>query len=205
MKNALTILANGEFPNKRIFKKYLNHTDKIICTDGAANKLLLHGIKPFKIIGDLDSINEYQLDENTIKTPDQNKTDLDKSLEWCLYKNYKKIIILGASGLREDHFLANLYLLYKYRNKLNIKMITNYSSISLEEGFNKYSSYIGEIISIFAINKVNNITTHCLKFELNETTLYPSALGVSNESTNKYFSIDTSNPIWLFRNHRGID
>tara|TARA_B110000444_G_C18668986_1_gene514386 strand:- start:60 stop:677 length:618 start_codon:yes stop_codon:yes gene_type:complete len=205
MKNTITILANGEFPNKIIAEKHLNHEDKIICADGAANKLIGYGIKPFKIIGDLDSIKKHLLDENIINTPNQNKTDLDKSLEWCLYKNYKNINILGASGLREDHFLANLYLLHKYKNKLNLKIITNYSVITVEEGFKTYSSYVGELLSIFAIDKINSITTTGLKFELNNTTIIPSSLGVSNESTNKDFSIDTSSPLWLLRNHKGID
>ena len=37
------------------------------------------------------------------RKPDQNKTDLEKAFEWCLSKNIKKIILLGAGGIRRSY------------------------------------------------------------------------------------------------------
>ncbi|MDM8004372.1 MAG: hypothetical protein QUS66_15985, partial [Bacteroidota bacterium] len=50
------ILANGTFPSHPVPLARLHETDMIICCDGAAGKLVAHGLEPGIIIGDLDSV-----------------------------------------------------------------------------------------------------------------------------------------------------
>ena len=70
----------------------INHLENnkiIICTDGAADKLLDIGKKPDFIIGDFDStkIKKSNRSENWIEINDQNKTDLEKTFDWCIKNN----------------------------------------------------------------------------------------------------------------------
>ena len=96
--NSAVILANGDFPSHSIAMNHLESNKLVICTDGAADKLLDIGKKPDFIIGDFDStkIKRSNRSENWIETPDQNKTDLEKAFDWCIKNNIKKIILLGA-------------------------------------------------------------------------------------------------------------
>ena len=114
--NPVIVIANGEFPNHEIPINYLKNCNHIICADGAADKIEEFGLKPNVVIGDFDStkISSKERLGSWIETPDQNKTDLEKTFEWCISKNIKNITLLGAGGLREDHFLGNLYICLLY-------------------------------------------------------------------------------------------
>ena len=77
----VTVLANGSFPTHPIAKKYLNKSGTIICTDGAADKLIGSGRNPDIIIGDFDSTSIKGADRTGkwIEKPDQYKTNIEKT------------------------------------------------------------------------------------------------------------------------------
>ena len=56
-----------------------------------------------------------------VETPNQNKTDFRKTLEWCVEKNILSISIFGISGESEDHFLGNYYTLSDFGDKISWK------------------------------------------------------------------------------------
>ena len=51
------ILADGNFPVHRIPLGYLRDAQHIICCDGSAENLVMAGLEPEAIVGDLDSLN----------------------------------------------------------------------------------------------------------------------------------------------------
>ena len=55
-KHNIVILANGLFPSGQQCIEILEGAEKIICCDGAADKLSAFGLLPHAIIGDLDSL-----------------------------------------------------------------------------------------------------------------------------------------------------
>jgi len=82
-KSPVVILANGAFPTHPIPLEILADAGTVICTDGSANTLDKLNLIPHVIIGDLDSIdpnNEFHGLE--IHDPNQEKTDLEKALDW---------------------------------------------------------------------------------------------------------------------------
>ena len=46
----------------------------------------------------------------------QLNTDLEKVLDWCVGKNVSSATLLGLSGIREDHMMANFATLADYSN-----------------------------------------------------------------------------------------
>lgn len=110
--------------------------DVRICADGGANRLF-RGISkekrrdyiPHYIKGDLDSLSaeveDYyrNLGTKVIRDPDQDTNDLQKCLD--LLKDGAdgkiaspsdcQVVVLGALGLRFDHSMANIHMLYKYQ------------------------------------------------------------------------------------------
>lgn len=106
-------------------------TSNIISLDGAAEILRENNIVPQVIIGDFDKVTKSTLDhfQNLgsiiIKIDDQNSTDLDKGIRYCLEQNATNINIHNAIGGRMDHTLYNTRILKKYYNQnLAIKIIS---------------------------------------------------------------------------------
>ena len=203
LKNPTIVLANGEFPKHQSALDILNFDYNIICTDGSADKLKEHGIPPKIIIGDFDSakIIHKKSEALWIERPDQNKTDLEKAFEWCLSKNIKKIILLGAGGIREDHMLGNLFIVSKFSDLFEIEVVTNYSTIFCIKGSKTIEAKIGQQISIVAAENVERITVTGLKYSLTNEPLSPSSRAISNEAIGEKFSIECTDKIFLFLNH----
>ena len=202
-KAPFVLLVNGEFPTHPVPLRFLNSAETIICTDGSADKLLAHGRTPYVIIGDMDSTKLKKDDFKGvwISSPNQNKTDLQKTLDWCIVNNLNDMFILGAMGKREDHSLGNLHVLAEFSRKLKMKFVTNQAVIYSFQGKRTFSSLKGQQISIVAIENVKSISTVGLKYELNNEPFPPACNGISNEAESDEFTIETAEPIWLFINH----
>ena len=113
-KNIL-IICNGEVPHSKIIKKFISLADLIVCVDGGANSALKLNISPDYIIGDMDSIKPLTAERfknvKHIFKPDQDFTDLEKTLIYLQEFKPEIIHIFGAIGNRIDHSLSNpLYL-----------------------------------------------------------------------------------------------
>ena len=108
------VLSNGAFPTGGEALRLLREADLRICCDGAAHRLLAAGWQADVIIGDLDSLASGSggaFHGEIIRVNDQDSNDLTKAVRYCHEKGLKKLTILGATGLREDHTLGNISLL----------------------------------------------------------------------------------------------
>ena len=93
----------------------------MVCCDGALSKLLAHNpsARPLAVVGDLDSLSEElraQYSALIVRESEQDDNDLTKAMRWVLrtHPEVSEIVILGATGLREDHTIGNLGLLMEY-------------------------------------------------------------------------------------------
>lgn len=200
----VVILAHGTFPTHPKPLAILANAGTVICTDGSADALIKRNLMPHILIGDGDStkLNKHSFSGLWIDAPDQNKTDLQKTLEWCLINDINDVIVLGAMGIREDHALGNLYLLAGFSKKMRICFVTNHATIYSFRGKKQFPSASGQQVSIVATESVASITTTGLKYPLDAVQLLPSCNGISNEATGKKVTIDSSHSIWLFINHQ---
>lgn len=88
----------------------------LLAADGGANHLARIGLRPAAVVGDLDSISEptraWLTEAAMVERPDQDRTDLDKSLQHAFDSlGLEEITVLAATGGRVDHDLGNLGLL----------------------------------------------------------------------------------------------
>ena len=201
--NPVVIVGNGESPVHQIPLNHLKNAGTIICADGGADQLISYNLTPNAIIGDMDSTKLRKDDFKGvwISSPNQNKTDLQKTLDWCIVNNLNDMFILGAMGKREDHSLGNLHVLAEFSKKLKMKFVTNHAVIYSLKGKRTFSSLKEQQISIVAIENVKSISTVGLKYELNNEPFPPACNGISNEAESDEFTIETTEPIWLFINH----
>ena len=210
MKEKYTLLfLNGDFPSLKILKKFYKKSSCIICVDGGANNLIKTKIKPDIIIGDLDSIKKKTLKyfkkkgSEIIKIVEQETTDFEKSLLYCLEKNLDNIIIFGAISRRPDHTLNNFSVLKRYYNKLDIKIIDKQFEIFFLRKKIEFNYKVNNVISLMALPVAKGITTEGLQYKLNNEDLeFGVREGTLNNAVSEKISISfSSGDLLLFKRH----
>ena len=164
------ILADGSFPEHEIPLGYLKDAERIICCDGSAESLILAGYEPFAIVGDMDSLsaemaNRYA--DRIYQDNEQETNDLTKAVTWCKESGFDNIIIVGATGKREDHTLGNISLLAEYCEYVKIMLISDYGYFIPFNKSCRLDTFHGQQVSVFSINPETEITSSGLKYQLN--------------------------------------
>ena len=195
------IIANGEFPTHLNPISCIKCASYIICLDGALQASLNNNITPDIIIGDGDSISDTlkeQYAHSLLLYTDQDTNDLTKAVNYCIEKSKSKIKIVAATGKREDHTLGNIFLLLEYMNKVEIEMITDFGVFTPISSTTKFKSMAGQQVSIFNIDN-SPITSHNLKYPLNNMILDNLWNGTLNESLGEWFTIETKGKTLVYR------
>lgn len=185
------IITGGYIGNKMILKENKIKFDYVICADGGSRYIEFLNIKPDIILGDFDSsdnikIKEYERRGIEIqKFPvKKDKTDTEIAVEFALAKKPEEVTIIGATGTRMDHTIANIHILKKFLDKgvkasiidgnNNIRIINK--QVLIKKDHFKYLSLIP------LTSKVEGITLKGTAYELSGYTLMGgSSVGVSNE------------------------
>jgi thiamine pyrophosphokinase len=190
------IVANGEFPHTPLPLEYLHHASTIIACDGAVNSLEAHQITPNAIVGDLDSISPNSYSQYTDRihiVENQEINDLTKAVHYAHSLGFKNILILAATGLREDHTIGNVSLLIEYAQIFeHVEMLSDFGLFTPLLQTTTLSSIKGQQISIFSLNDNSEITTEGLRWPINHRKLTSWWQGSLNEATGSNFTITLS-------------
>lgn len=192
-KSCTVIVADGNFPHHDIPLGYLRNAERIICCDGSAQNLILAGMQPEAIVGDLDSLNNdlsNRLADRIFLDESQDTNDLTKAVSWCSEKGYKDIVIVGATGKREDHTLGNISLLAEYIKDVNVFMVTDTGILRPFLTSSEISSFPGQQVSIFSIDPETEVTSYGLRYPLNRTKIKNWWVATLNEALGDSFSLE---------------
>jgi thiamine pyrophosphokinase len=180
------IILNGDKP---IIEKDFFAGKKVICADGAYRYAQELGINADLIIGDFDSFDINDLPQNIeVKkfSSDKDETDGELALNEAISRGAENIYIIGAGGRREDHFFANIILLYiALKNGVNAKIISDYSEILMFDGDISLNVKKGYYLSIVPFkDSLHIINTEGLKYKISDGIIsYDNTLGISNVIT----------------------
>jgi len=84
----------------------------ILAADGAANRLIRHGLEPEIILGDLDSVDPDLLPgRRFLKIPDQDTGDFEKALLLAERESLAPVAVTGLGGGDLDHIWGNFGIL----------------------------------------------------------------------------------------------
>ena len=186
------ILANGLFPSDGTCLNILKGAEKIICCDGAADKLMDSGLRPHVIIGDLDSLSDQAKDQHKsilIRDEDQESNDLTKAVHYCVEQGYASVSILGATGLREDHTLGNISLMLEYFPEIEVEIISDFGRFFLVQSGEPVRSRTGEKISIFSVDNRVRVSALGLKYPLVDLQLSKWYTASLNEAAADQFTL----------------
>lgn len=172
----------------------------IACSDGAFHYLKDKNFPLDKldfISGDFDS--HFGEDENVeqekfIFTPDQDKTDFQKSLEIIKDRGFTKVDIYGGSGGEMDHFLGNLTVAFKFKNEMELTFFDDYSTYFFSPKELVLNEVKGKTISLYPFPETKNISTKGLKWPLNNENLnLTNRIGTRNIAEEDIVSINFEN------------
>lgn len=167
----------------------------LIAADKGLEFFMETGIVPDAAVGDFDSLSdegkEYLLSHEEIQVkklmPEKDDSDTQSALRLAVERGAKEVLILGATGTRLDHVMANMELLLLGKKRgLTVAMADRNNYISLiESGFEiKRTGQFGKYISFFPMGgDVRGLTLEGFKYPLDRhyLTASDSGLTVSNE------------------------
>jgi thiamine pyrophosphokinase len=183
------IIANGEACTEELLGQLLEWSPFVVVLDHAIYRVLELGIKIDVWMGDFDfkhdfeSIRSSQEPLEIIATPDQDKTDLEKAIDFLIDRGFPAANIVWATGRRADHAITNITNLVRYKKDIKLVLLDDYSKIfPLTGTFEKW--YVaGTPISLIPVGQVNGIITSGLKYNLsNESLTIGYRTGNSNEA-----------------------
>ena len=198
------ILAAGNFPSHVIPLQVLEqYRDCIICCDGAADILLYAGFCPKVVIGDGDSLSQdtYQrLSDRFICNLDQETNDLTKAFHYALSLHHNHLLILGATGKREDHTLGNISLLADYMDYAKVYMLTDHGVLIPAKGNTVFASYHGQQISVFCMDQYP-LTLRGLKWPVENRSINRWWEATLNEALSDRFEVETDGKVVIFQKY----
>ncbi len=195
------IIANGSYPRHAIPLAHIERAEFIVCCDGAADDFIRRGGRPDAIVGDCDSIspeNKNRFANILFRESEQETNDLSKAVRFCVARGKTDLIIVAATGKREDHTLGNISLLLDYRATANVKMITDYGTFTPIDTYTEFSSFPGQTVSIFSFDPLP-LTFSGLLYPVENRVLTNWWQGTLNASTGTVFSIDTQGRVVVFQ------
>ena len=210
MNKRAIILANGLFPKRQEALQALLQTPLLICCDGAynklvANKLFSHAnaLPEIHVVGDGDSLADDIRQNPPFPTTfvsgysDQETNDLTKAVRYALSIDVSRLVILGATGLREDHTLGNISLLAYYSTlftpsgvPLTVRMYTDYGFFTPLHASAKLPSIPHQQVSLFPLSPQLVITVQGLKYPIVKRQFSYWWEATLNEAVANEFSIE---------------
>lgn len=193
------ILADGDYPTHPLPLALLSKSDYIVCCDGATDTFVDKGGVPQAIVGDGDSLsqaNKERFAHCLYQVPCQETNDLTKAVNFCLEQRRTDLLILGATGKREDHTLGNISLLVEYMEQANVEMVTDYGVFTPITEDSEFESFAGQQVSIFNLSDAV-VSQEGLQYTL--PPLHRWWQGTLNQSNGDSFVIRTTGKVIVFR------
>lgn len=201
-KPEAVIIDAGSFPRNPAALQWLEGCGRIVCCDGAADRYLATGRRAWRIVGDCDSMSPDVMQryaEIVRRFPDQETNDQTKAVRYLAGKGIRRIAILGATGLREDHTLGNISLLIAYLGEgIDARAYTDFGVFIPVEGDREFFCPEGTQVSVFNFG-ATGIHAEGLRYPLRDFDSWWQ--GTLNETTADRFAIHACGSYLVFINY----
>lgn len=193
------IIANGEIENYDHLITILKSEDFLICADGGLKHLSRLKKVPNLLVGDLDSVSENDMEwirdhhVEVVRFPkSKDESDTELAIAYALKMKPDEILLLGVTGGRLDHTMANIGLLKEIYDKgVKASIVSDYNEIFVTNKTLVLNGKIGDTVSILPISEcVKGVTYQGLQYPLTDQELHFGApRGISNVFVSEKASI----------------
>ena len=189
--NTPVLLIGGAGVSEASLKSDIFSGWPIIAADGGANVLRELNILPTAVIGDLDSLtdfNYWQANTRVVKISEQDTTDFEK----CLYTVKAPLVVaLGFTGRRFDHTLVTLHLLQRYSPTVKLVLLTDYDVCFAVSGNLELRLPVGRRFSLYPLSRSVFTKSIGLEYPLDGLVLEQGQLiGTSNRVADTTLTIE---------------
>ena len=206
----VAIIASGDTPSHAVPRAALAAADLRVACDGALASARALGFEPNYVVGDGDSLSAADRDalgDRFVRVAEQDTNDLCKAFRfvqsmYCI-SDKPSVALLGTTGKREDHALANIFHLIDFTEEIpDTKILTDDGTFTAVRGEQTFPCRPGEAVSVFAPLPGTRVTSRGLAWPLDGVDLSPLWRGTLNRTTSDSFTLCTNHPLLLFRPHR---
>lgn len=186
------VVANGSFPTKDLLLNLLQQAEFVVACDGAVVELEKVRI-PDIVVDDLDSLpSEFhtRYAGKMYQEHEQETNDLSKAMRYIRRMNIEEVLVLGATGLREDHTLGNISLLLEYAGWFKrIEMMSDYGIFTPLLHTASFDCKPGQQVSLFSLYPHGAISVRGLKYPIDGRRLYSWWEATLNETVGERFDV----------------
>lgn len=186
-----TLIVTGGTPvSEALLRTVFRASSYVIAADGGIKTLIGHKLTPNLIVGDFDSAPRGEWSEHYENIPvvtfpkEKDYTDTELAILEALKLPQETICILGGTGSRLDHTLANMMLLQRIDAAgYHGRMLDDHNEISvLEEGVHTVMRGSWQFFSLVPLSETLVVTLDGFKYPLNEAHIaQTSTVTISNE------------------------
>ena len=185
------IISSGKINDYSLLEKLICENDYIVCADGGLDHIMQIDKIPNIILGDLDSISDLgieYLNKNNIEVEKfsaiKDNTDTELAIMHLINKGINDISLIGGTGTRLDHTVANIFLLKRFNEDgTKLKIVDDNNIIHFVIDSITISRKENRFISVIPLNHEGIIVSLIgFKYPLKDKYIeFSSTLGVSNE------------------------
>ena len=190
------IIGSGHLENLQLLCEEAIKHDFVICADGGVRYAVQARIHVDLVVGDFDSISKeeiFYVNQNNIpiiKYPiEKDATDLELAIDYLVENDYNAITLIGVTGNRLDHTLANIFLLKSiFKRNISGRIIDDNNRIYYLEKTLEISKSNMSYLSVIPLSEDGIIVSlFGFYYPLNHKYIeFGSTLGISNEIVKDY-------------------
>lgn len=194
MKRLNVILAAGAFPKKGgEARRILDAAARVVCCDSAADAYRRNcGREPFAVVGDCDSVRGRF--RNVVRVDEQDTNDLAKAVRFCREKGIGDLVILGATGKRDDHSIGNIFRALDF----GVDVVTDYGRFTALEGCMTYRVKPRAGVSVFAPDPGTRMTSKGLEWPLDGVKFENLYCATLNRAVGCEVTLSTTERVYIY-------
>ncbi len=187
------VVAHGDLEVTPEVEEVVRRADLIVAADGGAAAAMAQGWWPHLLVGDLDSapsevraLAEEHGAAVEQHSPRKDETDTELALRAALERGAGEIYLLGATGGRLDHALANIFLLaLPEAAHARVTILAGRQRLLVVRGEATIEGRPGDLVSLLPIGgDAHGIWTTGLEYALHGESLpFATPRGISNVLT----------------------
>lgn len=195
------IFGAAPVENVAFLQSFLRHDDWFVAADGGGDLAEQCGITPHLQVADYDSSAPVS-DVKSVRLPvEKDVTDTCAAMEIAFDKGYREFLLLGCTGGRMDHTVANVLCMRRFAEKgCTVQMIDHRNKITvLLPGTYSLTDEFSTGFSVFSLSeKTEELRLFGVQYPLDGYTLRADdSLCVSNRVTHTNAGISFSSGVVL--------
>lgn len=206
MKGRTVVLAAGEFPPCGSEpERVLCSAENVVACDSAAASFFKRFCRwPDVVVGDMDSL-EAEISYGSaearrggvcefVRVAEQETNDLDKAIRLCRERGWNDLVIVGATGLREDHAIGNVYRALAAQ----VPVVSEYGAFHPVCGRFEMRTGVGAAVSVFAPDPATKMTSRGLQWPLDGVSFSNPYCATLNRTSEPAFVVTSDRPAFVY-------